>query len=97
MANKKTIFPEPIPATYCYKVMNLDRTISNFTCKVVVLSEQAKTYTVRLLDLIRLHCYGDVINVQKKNIKFEMHATTAPAPSTQRPAVDCTNEWWNNN
>lgn len=94
---KHIIFPEPIPAMYRYKVMNLDRTISMFDCKVLVLAEHAKTYQVKLLDVIRLHCYGDIINVQKKNISFELRATASPAPSTQRPAVDCTNEWWNNN
>lgn len=98
MSNRKTtIFPEPIPATYRYKVMNFDRTISLFDCKVLVLAEHAKTYQVKLLGLIRSHCYGDIINVLKKNILFESRATASPVPSTQRPVVDCTNEWWNNN
>ena len=96
MTKKPTIFTEPVPAIYRYKVMNLDRTISMFDCKVLVLAEHAKTYQVKLLDVIRLHCYGDIINVQKKNISFEFRTTASPAPSTQRPSVDCTNEWWNN-
>jgi hypothetical protein len=96
MATKATIFPEPIPAQYRYKVMNMDRTMSVLSCKVVVLAERAKTYEVKLLDVIRLHCYGDVIIVQKKNISFAMRATASPAPSTQRPAVDCTDAWWHN-
>ena len=71
MAKKTVIFPDAVPATYRYKVMNLDRTISAFDCKVLVLAEHAKTYRVKLLGLVRLHCYGDIINVQKKNISFQ--------------------------
>ena len=97
MAKKPVIFPDPIRATYRYKVMNFDKTISVFYCNVLVLAEYAKTYQVKLLGLVRLHCFGDTINVQKKNISFESRATAFPAPSTQKPAVDCANAWWNNN
>ena len=69
MANK-IVFPQPVPAMYCYKLMNLDRTFSLYRCKVNVLSEGAKTYEVRLLEQIRLHAIGDVIKVKKKNITF---------------------------
>lgn len=75
-----------IEGTYTYTVKDYDGRIISYNTKVTAIGESGKSYKVRLHAPIRNHCIGDVIIVQKKNVRFD-----TPNPNK----LDTVEAWWN--
>lgn len=80
------IYRYEIDGTYTYTIKEYDGRLSSYKTKITVIGESEKSYKIRLHMPIRNHCVGDIIIVQKKNVRLD-----TPNPNKQ----DMTEAWWN--
>lgn len=77
-------YKTPLRGVYIFAVPNFDGTFFRNEVSVEVLGSTDKTYKVRLLMPIWRHGAGDIIRVQKKNIRIN---------STRE--IDTSSLWYN--